>query len=124
MKKIIFLQLLICLTLFLIGCATFNTIQYTGDAKFPPPDPSNIKIIPVQFSQTIPKESLILSEIRCSHAPASNITNVYKKLQEEAAQLGADAIVINSSTNYAGTYTTPGTSTTTLCYYWGMGLTL
>lgn len=103
------IKILILLLVLLSGCAYFNTIRYDESFSSIPTEPQKVKILP-----TLPQEKFtVLGEIKCSAAPASNWNSLYSRLKEEAAKLGGDAIIVNAGTQYGGTYTTLGTSTTT-----------
>ncbi|SDZ50127.1 hypothetical protein [Pseudomonas sp. NFIX28] len=85
---------LIASVLMLSACATVDaqTTAYVGVEHPAPTLPSEVKVLRVEPTRSNVQLGEIL--INASVDPAPPITQVEQKLREEAAKLGADAVVI------------------------------
>ncbi|GHT36619.1 hypothetical protein AGMMS49593_01970 [Endomicrobiia bacterium] len=97
MKKIVSFLFCLC-PFFIAGCATTSSVMYTN-VKYPPTDASKIEV----YSTTTPKKEYIeLAEIPLSSHQFFFVREKYfqptqqllEKVKEEAARLGADAIIM------------------------------
>ncbi|MFA5093130.1 MAG: hypothetical protein WC543_04245 [Candidatus Omnitrophota bacterium] len=84
--------LLLCLV-GIAGCANFGVIKYNDAINYPPTDPSMVKI----FNSEPPQAYEKIAELTCQAAPASNMNSITKHFQEEAAKMGADAVIVNTN---------------------------
>lgn len=84
----------IALALTLAGCPSINakSTQFAGVEHFAPTDPSSVEI--TRTVPTRPHEKLGEIRIDASTEPSPPIADIEKKLREEGAKLGADAVVI------------------------------
>ncbi len=104
MKKIFFLLIF---SIFLQGCATFYASRYPNNTYFP----TDAKTVQIYYNMP-PGEFEFIGEVSGEGAPASNQDNMLLRLKEYAAQIGGDAIIIQSIDHpFTGTITTPGTIT-------------
>jgi hypothetical protein len=87
----LFLTLLGCV---LVSCSTIDATvaQYAGAPRFPPTNPAAVEIL--RTEPVRPHERLGEVEVDASAQPVPPVEEVEAKLREEAAQLGADAIVV------------------------------
>ena len=106
MKKII---CLFVLTVVMCGCATFSSQKYPIKESYPPTNPEDIAI----FKFFPPVAYKPIGEVETKASPASKWSSLHRKLKEEAAKMGGDAIVIQEGKEFSGIYTAPGSSTTT-----------
>lgn len=110
MKKII---ILLFVVVFLTGCASFYCSRYPNNT-YSPTVADNIPI----YNNFPPSAYEVIGEVGANGAPASSWGGIGKRMREYAAQIGGDAIVIqDQATPYAGTYSTPGHSTTSSSAY-------
>jgi hypothetical protein len=86
--------LLAALAPVLASCASIDATvtQYAGAPRFPPSDPAAVEIL--RSDPMRPHERLGEVEVDASAQPAPPIAEVEDKLRVEAAQLGADAVVV------------------------------
>ena len=110
MKKII---LILLAALVLSGCASFYASRYPGN-NYAPTIAANIPI----YNNFPPQSYEVIGEVGGGGAPMSSWAGMGKRIREEAAKMGGDAIVIQQvDTPYVGTYNTPSTSTTNSSAY-------
>jgi hypothetical protein len=94
-NKLLFIISLI----FLPGCATFHSASYFDNGTYSPTEPKSVKIF-----YTIPPRNFVkIGEVSASGAPASNVDNMIEKLKTEAAKMGGDAILLETSYTYRPT---------------------
>ena len=110
MKKLTFLFVM---ATFMSGCASFYCSRYPNDNY----SPTVAERIPI-YNNYPPTPYEIIGEVGGNGAPASSWRGMGKRIRQYAAQIGGDAIVIQSQeTPYVGTYNTPTTATTTSSAY-------
>lgn len=85
-----YLYLLMVLSLFIIGCISPKITPYTN-ILYPPTRPETVQVF--QFTPSIPFE--IIGEVEVSGAAAASRNRVERKLKEEAARIGGDAVVVS-----------------------------
>ena len=90
------LALLAIPLLLLIGCASIDSrsTQYVGAPRPPRSDPAKIEIIRLPAT-TRPFDKLGEVRVSASVDPAPEIAKVEARLREEAAKLGADAVLVS-----------------------------
>ncbi len=78
----------------LTACASIDatTTEYVGVPHFPPGDPKVVQILRAEPAQPLDRLGEIM--IDASVDPAPPIEDVEQRLREEAAKLGASAVVI------------------------------
>ena len=106
MKKLICLLILVVLV---SGCATFSSQKYPIKESYVPTKPEDIAI----FKFFPPVAYKPIGEVEARGAPASKWDSLHRRLKEEAAKIGGDAIVIQEGKEFSGIYTAPGSSTST-----------
>jgi hypothetical protein len=86
--------LLAVLGFMLSACATIEAdrIQYAGAPRFPARDPAVVEIL--RNEPTRPNDRLGEVVVDASVGPSPPIAEVESRLRAEAAQLGADAVVV------------------------------
>ena len=107
-------RLLACLALaalagLLSSCASIDatTSEYVGASHYPPTSPANVEIL--RAAPTQPHERLGEVVIDASTEPSPPVSDVEKRLREEAAKLGADAaVVVYDRIQPIGLYATGG----------------
>lgn len=109
MKKNLLIPAFFIFILFIIGCASFYANRYPGH-YYAPTIAENIPI----YNNFPPQPYEVIGEVGGSGAPASSWTGMGKRLREEAAKMGGDALVMAGQDRpYVGTYHSPGYSQTT-----------
>ncbi|MFA5125340.1 MAG: hypothetical protein WC473_06010 [Patescibacteria group bacterium] len=107
---------LICLfaiAIFMSGCASFYCSKYPNCNYAA----TSAETIPI-YNNFPPTPYEVIGEVGGDGAPASSWSGMGKRMREYAAQIGGDAIVIQSQeTPYRGTYNTPTTVSTTSSVY-------
>lgn len=88
MKNIVVLFL--CLGLF--GCASFSAIKYNDDIIYSPTNPNMVKV----FNSEPPQAYERIGEVSSIGAPYSNRNNIVERLKGKAAEMGGDAIILQS----------------------------
>ena len=88
MKKII---TLLALVILVSGCANFNVIKYNDRVNYPPTNPDAVRL----FNSDPPQAFEKIGELKCDVAMISSYTAIRRRIQEEGAKLGADAVVVN-----------------------------
>src|SRR5258705_2445091 len=88
------LLLIAALVSLVASCATVDstTAQYVGAPHYPPSDPAAVQILRAAPKQ--PYERLGELVIEASTEPAPPVSKVEDKVRQEAAKIGADAVVI------------------------------
>jgi hypothetical protein len=86
--------LLGALTCWLVACASLDatTTQYAGAPHYPPGDPASVQIL--RIKPTKPHDRLGEIIVDASIHPATLGNDVEQKLRQEAAKMGADAVVV------------------------------
>jgi len=105
---------ILILSVFLLaGCANFYCSRYPN-CNYAPTVAANIPI----YNNFPPTPYEVIGEVGGNGAPASSWSGMGKRMREYAAQIGGDAIVLQSQeTPYTGTYNTPATAATTSTAY-------
>jgi len=107
---------LICLcigVLFISGCANFYCSRYPNNNY----SPTVASALPI-YNNFPPVPYEVIGEVGADGAPASSWSSIGRRMREYAAQIGGDAIVIQSQESpYVGSYNTPTTATTTSSAY-------
>lgn len=103
MSKYIKISFIILFILLFGSCVRARVSPYPG-FDYTPTDPEKIHI----YYMPPPLEFEVIGEVEGRGAPAASWEAVENFMQDEAATIGGDAIVlISSREEYAGTYTTP-----------------
>jgi hypothetical protein len=86
--------LLGALTCWLVACTSLDatTTPYAGAPHYPPSDPASVQILRTQ--PTKPHDRLGEIIVDVSTHPATLGNGVEQKLRQEAAKMGADAVVV------------------------------
>ena len=87
----------LALVALLVACAAcasvdVTTTQYVGAPRFPAGDPATVEILRAEPGR--PHDRLGEIMLDASIDPAPPITEIEAKLRDEAAKLGADAVVV------------------------------
>jgi len=88
------LFLLTALAGVIASCASVNgtATQYVGAPRFPASDPAGVQIL--RTAPESPHDRLGEIQVKATTSPAPPIAEVEEKLRQEAAKLGADAVVV------------------------------
>ena len=81
--------------LFLLGaCAYVDafTTQYVGVPRYPPTDPQSVQVLPAEPRERIERLGEIMLDI--SVDPKPPVEDIERKLREEAAKWGANAVYV------------------------------
>jgi hypothetical protein len=86
--------LLGALTCWLVACASLDatTTQYAGAPHYPPGDPASVQILRTQPTKSHDRLGEIVVDAAIHPATLGN--DVERKLRQEAAKMGADAVVV------------------------------
>ena len=78
----------------LAGCASVDatTTQYVGAPRFPATDPEQVQILRFEPQRAHVRLGEVI--VDASTEPAPPITEIESKLRDEAAKIGADAVVV------------------------------
>lgn len=106
MKKPIYLFIVVMLA---SGCAYFSSQMYPIKENYTPTNPDKVAIF--RFPPSTPYQAI--GEIEVKAAPASNWNSLHRRLKEEAAKMGGDAIIIQEGKEFAGMYNSGGYTETT-----------
>ncbi len=80
------------LCLFLFGCASFDVIKSDESKHYPPTKPEDVKIL-----EKAPEgKYTIIGEIRAEGETLSIRESMKKRMREEAAELGGQAIILET----------------------------
>jgi len=96
MKSIVLL-LIVCLAV--SGCASFDSVTYDDRVRYRPTDPEFVKV----FSNTPPRNFVKIGEVSAKGMNISSRTNMIRRLKEDAAAMGGDAIILNTEEVVQGT---------------------
>lgn len=86
---------LVCAAGLLVSCASIDssTTPYVGVTHYPPSNPASVEII--RGETTIrPHDRLGEIMIDASTDPAPEVTKIEERLRQEAARIGADAVLV------------------------------
>ena len=75
------------------GCSTVstNSVRYPGSRTFPPSDPANVEVLRAEPT----RPHIRLGEVRpAPFSPGVDAKTIETALRQEAARLGADAVVV------------------------------
>ena len=88
--------LLGALTCWLVACTSLDatTTPYAGAPHYPPSDPASVQILRTKPTKPHDRLSEIIVDASIHPAPLGN--DVEQKLHQEAAKMGADAVVVVS----------------------------
>jgi uncharacterized protein YbjQ (UPF0145 family) len=82
------------ITCWLVACASLNTTMtpYAGASHYPPGDPASVQILRTEPTKSHDRLGEIVVDAATHSATPGN--KVEQKLRQEAAKLGADAVVV------------------------------
>jgi len=83
---------LLFFVMFISGCATFSSVMYT-DNIYAPTDPLRVKV----FSNKPPQEYISIGEVSAKGASTSSRSNMIEQLKTKAAEMGGDAIILQTA---------------------------
>ncbi len=106
MKKLIYLFVIAMLV---SGCAYFSSQRYPIKENYAPTNPDKVAIF--KFPPPTPYQTI--GEVEAKAAPASNWDSLHRRLKEEAAKMGGDAIIVQEGKEFAGMYNSGGYASTT-----------
>ena len=86
------LAILLVLTLAACAYVDARTTQYVGVARFPPSDPDSVKVLAAEPRERFDRLGEVLLDM--SLDPKPPVEDIERKLREEAAKWGANAIYV------------------------------